>query len=103
MRRAPFLAAGPVLASGLLPATAPLAAVAGGEPGKGDPRPYEVEDLRVVSGPSPFAVGCPGVFDDLSIAGHKLGPAITAIFTMAAPQAKGGPTDIFFARIEPGR
>ena len=26
-----------------------------------------------------------------------------AIFTMAAPLAKDGPTDIFFARMEPGR
>ena len=77
MRPALFLATGPVLASGLLLATAPLPAVAGGGPGNGDPRPYEVEDLRVVSGPSPFAAGCPGVFDDLSIAGSVLEPAIT--------------------------
>jgi hypothetical protein len=30
------------------------------------------------------------------------GRGIAAIFTMAAPQAKNGPTDIFFARIGPG-
>lgn len=30
------------------------------------------------------------------------GRGFAAIFTLAAPQARNGPTDIFFARIEPG-
>jgi hypothetical protein len=30
------------------------------------------------------------------------GRGFAAIFTLAAPQAKDGPTDIFFARIGPG-
>jgi hypothetical protein len=40
-------------------------------------RPYKVKDLQVVSGPSPFAAGCPGAFDDLSITGYELESAIT--------------------------
>jgi hypothetical protein len=41
-------------------------------------RPYKVKDLRVVSGPSPFAAGCPGAqSDDTNITGHELEPAIT--------------------------
>jgi hypothetical protein len=31
------------------------------------------------------------------------GHGFAAIFTMVAPLARDGPTDIFFARIEPGR
>jgi hypothetical protein len=30
------------------------------------------------------------------------GRGFAAIFTLAAPQARNGPTDIFFARIGPG-
>jgi hypothetical protein len=60
----------------LLLASGPLPAVAGAGPqGAG---PYKVRDLRVVSGPSPFAGGCPGArFDDQTITGHELEPAIT--------------------------
>jgi hypothetical protein len=36
-----------------------------------------VKDLRVVSGPSPFAAGCPGAFNGLAITGHEMEPAIT--------------------------
>jgi hypothetical protein len=37
------------------------------------------------------------------LAGLTRGRGFAAVFTLAAPQAKDGPTDIFFARIEPGR
>jgi hypothetical protein len=76
MRSRFFLAGSALLASVLLLASAPSPAVAGGRPDKG--RPYKVKDLRVVSGPSPFAAGCPGArFDDTTITGHELEPAIT--------------------------
>lgn len=40
--------------------------------------PYKVKDLRVLSGPSPFATGCPGaLFDETRIAGAEIEPAIT--------------------------
>ena len=40
--------------------------------------PYKVKDLQVISGPSPFAGGCPGAVDDeTNIAGHELEPMIT--------------------------
>jgi len=71
MRRRFLLAGG----SALL-ASAPLPAVAGAGAHKAGP--YRVKDLRVVSGPSPFAGGCPGArFDDTTITGHELEPAIT--------------------------
>ena len=39
--------------------------------------PYEVKNLTAISGPSPFAVGCPdGLFDSTNITGHELEPAI---------------------------
>jgi hypothetical protein len=63
-----------LLAGVLVLAGAPLAA-AGARPHTAGP--YKVKDLRVVSGPSPFAAGCPGAFDDLAITGHELEPAIT--------------------------
>jgi hypothetical protein len=75
MRSRSFLASSALLASVLLLASAPLPAVAGTRPDKG--RAYKVKDLRVVSGPSPFAAGCPGPFDDLTITGHELEPMIT--------------------------
>jgi hypothetical protein len=61
-----FVAVGAaLLASALLP----VAAGAG---------PYRVKDLRVLSGPSPFAAGCPGAFlDETRIAGAEIEPAIT--------------------------
>ena len=59
MRPRFFLTAGSALrASVLVLASVPLPAVGGARPDKG--RPYKVKDLRVVSGPSPFAAGCPG-------------------------------------------
>jgi hypothetical protein len=40
--------------------------------------PYRVEHLRQVSGPSPFAAGCPGVaFDATMISGQEVEPSIT--------------------------
>ena len=61
-----------LLASVLLLGGAPLAAAGARQAG-----PYRVQDLRVVSGPSPFAGGCPGArFDDKTITGHELEPTI---------------------------
>ena len=75
MRSRFFLVGSALLASVLLLASGP-AALAGGRPHKG--APYKVKDLRVVSGPSPFAGGCPGArFDDQTITGHELEPTIT--------------------------
>jgi BNR repeat protein len=57
-----------VLAVGVM-AALPSTAVAG---------PYRVKDLRQISGPSPFAAGCPGTaFDATMITGQELEPAIT--------------------------
>jgi hypothetical protein len=40
--------------------------------------PYKVRNLRVISGPSPFAAGCPGAaLDATRIAGAEIEPAIT--------------------------
>ena len=40
--------------------------------------PYRVKDLRQVSGPSPFAAGCPGAaFDATMITGQEVEPSIT--------------------------
>jgi hypothetical protein len=40
--------------------------------------PYKVKGLKAISGPSPFAAGCPGGFrDETKITGHELEPAIT--------------------------
>lgn len=47
-----------------LTGTFPALAVAG---------PYKVKDLRAISGPSPFAAGCPSArFDDTNITGYEL-------------------------------
>jgi BNR repeat-like domain len=41
-------------------------------------RPYKVENLQVISGPGPFAAGCPGAaLDETRIAGAEIEPAIT--------------------------
>jgi hypothetical protein len=49
-----------------------------GPPAVAVARPYEVDNLRVISGPSPFAAGCPGaVLDETRIAGAEIEPAIT--------------------------
>jgi Neuraminidase (sialidase) len=53
-------------------------------------------DLRTAPLPTHGFVG-----EYQGLAGLRRGFA--AIFTLAAPQAKNGPTDIFFARIGPGR
>jgi hypothetical protein len=40
--------------------------------------PYKVKALRLISGPSPFAAGCPGArFDDTAIPGYELEPMVT--------------------------
>jgi hypothetical protein len=53
----------------LLSALLPSAAGAG---------PYRVNDLRVLSGPSPFATGCPSaLLDETRITGAEIEPAIT--------------------------
>ena len=39
--------------------------------------PYKVKSLKAISGPSPFAAGCPGALsDETNITGHELEPAI---------------------------
>jgi BNR repeat-like domain len=73
MRSRIALAAGLALLASVLPLQGALPAAAGAGP----PGPYKVKDLQVVSGPSPFAAGCPGAGDDLVITGHELEPAIT--------------------------
>jgi hypothetical protein len=55
-------------------------------------------DLR--SAPSPSGFWRLGEYQGLAALGEN---GFAAVFTMAAPQAKDGPTDIFFARIGPGR
>ena len=66
----------PLLLLGLLLASAPLPAAAGATPHAVGP--YKVKALRVISGPSPFAAGCPGArFDDRAIAGYELEPMVT--------------------------
>jgi hypothetical protein len=41
-------------------------------------RPYRVKNLQAISGPSPFAAGCPGaLFDETRVAGAEIEPAIT--------------------------
>jgi hypothetical protein len=76
MGRKRCLARSTLLVSVLVLATAPLPAVAGAGPHRA--APYKVKDLRVISGPSPFAGGCPGArFDDQAITGHELEPMIT--------------------------
>ena len=45
-------------------------------PAKADP--FKVENLQAISGPSPFAAGCPGALqDDTNITGYELEPMIT--------------------------
>jgi hypothetical protein len=74
MRSRSALAGSALLVSVLLLASAP-AAVAGVRPHPVGP--YRVKDVRPVSGPSPFAAGCPGArFDDTTITGHELEPTI---------------------------
>jgi hypothetical protein len=73
MRSRVLLAASLLL--GLLLASAPRPAAAARPHAVG---PYKVKQLRVISGPSPFAAGCPGArFDDTVITGHELEPMVT--------------------------
>jgi hypothetical protein len=66
MRVRSFLAVGSAL---LVSALLAAAASAG---------PFKVKNLRAISGPSPFAAGCPGALhDDTNITGHELEVAIT--------------------------
>jgi hypothetical protein len=52
-----------------LAATVPAGAKAG---------PFKVKDLQAISGPSPFAAGCPGALhDETNITGYELEPMIT--------------------------
>jgi len=70
--RSRIVLAGSALLASLLLAGAPLPAAAGARPHRVGP--YKVKALRVLSGPSPFAAGCPGArFDDTAIAGYELG------------------------------
>jgi hypothetical protein len=55
-------------------------------------------DLRTAPLPGHNFVG-----EYQGLAGMPRGRGFAAVFTLAAPQAKDGPTDIFFARIGPGR
>src|SRR5712691_3745974 len=65
--RKPFLLSVAVVV--LFAAALPVAAMAG---------PYKVKDLQPISGPSPFAAGCPGaVGDEERIVGDEIEPAIT--------------------------
>jgi hypothetical protein len=57
-------------------AGASLPAVAGARPHTVGP--YKVKELRMVSGPSPFAAGCTGArFDDTNITGYEVEPMVT--------------------------
>src|SRR3954470_15605077 len=49
-----------------------VAAVSGLFPALANAGPYKVKTLQAISGPSPFAAGCPGLFDDTNIAGYEL-------------------------------
>ena len=55
-------------------------------------------DLRTAPLPAHNFVG-----EYQGLTGMPRGRGSAAVFTLAAPQAKDGPTDIFFARIGPGR
>jgi hypothetical protein len=64
--RMPFL---PILAVVIAAAVVPVGATAGH---------YKVKDLKAISGPSPFAAGCPGaLFDETHIAGAEIEPFVT--------------------------
>ena len=47
-------------------------------PGGATARPYTLDGPRAISGPSPFAAGCPSArLDASAIAGHELETAVT--------------------------
>ena len=53
-------------------------ALAATVPGLATAEPFMVKNLRAISGPSPFAAGCPGALhDDTNIIGYELEPMIT--------------------------
>jgi len=53
-------------------------ALAATVPAHAKAEPLKVENLRAISGPSPFAAGCPGALeDDTNITGYELEPMIT--------------------------
>jgi hypothetical protein len=53
-------------------------AVAATLPAVASAGPYKVKNMQAISGPSPFAAGCPGTpFDETNITGHELETAIT--------------------------
>ncbi|MFL5860437.1 MAG: sialidase family protein [Solirubrobacteraceae bacterium] len=55
-----------------------LAALAATLPAVGQASPFRVKGLQAISGPSPFAAGCPGALhDDTNITGYELEPMIT--------------------------
>ena len=50
-----------------------VVALAGTFPALANAGPYKVKQLQAISGPSPFAAGCPGaLFDDTNITGYEL-------------------------------
>src|SRR5262245_8732029 len=52
------------------------AAASGAPPGQGPA--YKVKDVKAISGPSPFAAGCPGaLLDETHVAGAEIEPSIT--------------------------
>jgi hypothetical protein len=58
-----------------------------------------------VAGPTdlrPAALPVPNFVGEYQGLGALRGRGFAAVFTLAAPQARNGPTDIFFARIGPG-
>jgi len=76
MRPKLFLTGSALLAGVLLVAGTAVPAAAGTGPHAAGP--YTVEELRVVSGPSPFPAGCPGArFDNKHVAGYETEPMIT--------------------------
>jgi hypothetical protein len=59
----------PILAVVLVAAVSPVAAAAS---------QYKVKELKAISGPSPFAAGCPGaLFDETHITGAEIEPFVT--------------------------
>jgi hypothetical protein len=68
-----------LLSLALLVVLAASSSPALGDGGSPDRRgPYRAHDLQAISGPSPFAAGCPGaLLDDTHIAGAEIEPAIT--------------------------
>jgi hypothetical protein len=62
----------------ILGSIALLAALAATLPAVGRAGPFKVKRLQAISGPSPFAAGCPGALhDETNITGYELEPMIT--------------------------